>query len=389
MEYPGEGFSRVKRKKRKADIVRSRWWVAVQCLAVCLAVAGFLWVALVWGWPYLALSLPAAASQDKQYQRDSILLGGAPAPVISLTVTDKNTEKKAQEGFAGHRIVVHVPSRKLDYYQGDTFVKTYPVAVGKPSTPTPTGSYVISRKEVNPWWYPPKNKNKVVPSGPDNPLGYRWMEFAPLYGIHGTNTPWEIGGAVSNGCIRMREADVEELYEQVPPGTLVQIVYDVVRLQQEKDGVVTVGLYSDIYGYGYGSTAVQLEKALAEAGYKGLVSEERISKLLKEARGRQVPLLQVSRLKVNGQWVQGKAVSIDNQVLIPLWPVATVLGAEVSWHSGSDQVQVGNASVPVLVKGDILYVTLGNLQQLFGGMWLWHPQENVRELVLPGWGKKK
>ncbi len=61
-----------------------------------------------------------------------------------------------------------------------------------------------------------------MPGGPQNPLGARALYLgSTLYRIHGTNQPWTIGQAVSSGCIRMRNQDVEDLYTRVGVGTRV------------------------------------------------------------------------------------------------------------------------------------------------------------------------
>ncbi|MNN25209.1 putative L,D-transpeptidase YkuD [compost metagenome] len=95
------------------------------------------------------------------------------------------------------------------FAQGHRF-KTYPVAVGNPSTPTPVGEYKVVYKGSN--W------------GPS--FGPRWLGLnVPwgVYGIHGTNKPQSIGQHKSHGCIRMRNRDVLELYEYIPVGTKVMI----------------------------------------------------------------------------------------------------------------------------------------------------------------------
>ena len=96
------------------------------------------------------------------------------------------------------------------YYNSLQTKKIYPVAVGKPDTPTPTGIYKIITKTVN----------------PGGILGTRWMGLdipdGP-YGIHGTNNPAAIGKEISNGCIRMYNHDVEELFNLVKIGTVVTI----------------------------------------------------------------------------------------------------------------------------------------------------------------------
>jgi lipoprotein-anchoring transpeptidase ErfK/SrfK len=119
--------------------------------------------------------------------------------------------------------------RKLYLYQDGGLVKTYGVAVGQPAYPTPVGNWVILRKEVNPTWYPPNSPwakgAKPIGPGPNCPLQARamWLD-APAIGIHGTNAPSSIGSAASHGCIRMRAADVIDLYSRVFVGTPVQIV---------------------------------------------------------------------------------------------------------------------------------------------------------------------
>jgi lipoprotein-anchoring transpeptidase ErfK/SrfK len=123
------------------------------------------------------------------------------------------------------RIVVSIPDRKLVLIENGRIVKTYAVAVGAPATPSPTGTFQVVTLVPDPAWYQP---GKVVPPGPGNPLGPRWIGLSQKgYGIHGTNSPRSIGMAKSHGCIRMRNSDVEELFELVDIG-------DVVELRAEK-----------------------------------------------------------------------------------------------------------------------------------------------------------
>ena len=106
---------------------------------------------------------------------------------------------------------------------GDVF-KTYRVSTGKSATPTPAGTFKITNKIVDPPWYPPGRK--AIPSGdPKNVLGSRWLGLSePSYGLHGTIDPDSIGQSVTEGCVRLKNADVEELYSIVPEGTEVVIV---------------------------------------------------------------------------------------------------------------------------------------------------------------------
>ena len=119
------------------------------------------------------------------------------------------------------RIVVSVPDRKLVLFEGDRVLRIYDVATGKPSTPTPQGTFAIVNRVPNPTWFGPSG---AVPPGKNNPLGSRWMGLsAKRYGIHGTNVPSSIGKAASHGCVRMRKQDLEELFEMVTVGTTVEI----------------------------------------------------------------------------------------------------------------------------------------------------------------------
>jgi lipoprotein-anchoring transpeptidase ErfK/SrfK len=123
---------------------------------------------------------------------------------------------------ATRRIVVSLPDRKIALFEDGRLVKVYPIAVGKHGTPSPNGSFHIVSRVVKPTWYQP---GKVVPAGPANPLGTRWMGLGYKgYGIHGTNRPKSIGKAASHGCIRMRNQDVEDLFERVEVGDPVELV---------------------------------------------------------------------------------------------------------------------------------------------------------------------
>lgn len=96
----------------------------------------------------------------------------------------------------------------LKLFDGNRLIKTYPVAIGKMLTPSPSGEYTIINKQPN----------------PGGPFGVLWMGLSkPHYGIHGTNKPSSIGKNVSHGCIRMQNHDVLELSSLVPIGTVVVI----------------------------------------------------------------------------------------------------------------------------------------------------------------------
>jgi lipoprotein-anchoring transpeptidase ErfK/SrfK len=119
------------------------------------------------------------------------------------------------------RIVVSIPHRKLALIEDGAVKKVYPVAVGTAETPSPTGTFQIKTRLEKPTYFHP---GKVIPPGPDNPLGTRWMGLsAKGYGIHGTNLERSIGKAASHGCIRMHRRDLEELFAMVQAGDEVEI----------------------------------------------------------------------------------------------------------------------------------------------------------------------
>ena len=119
-------------------------------------------------------------------------------------------------------IVVSLEDRKLALVENGEIRKVYTVAVGKPSTPSPEGTFTIQRRVANPTYH---HDGKTVLPGPNNPVGTRWMGLSkPGYGIHGTNEPKSIGKAASHGCIRMAKADLEEFYAMVAVGDTVRLI---------------------------------------------------------------------------------------------------------------------------------------------------------------------
>lgn len=119
-------------------------------------------------------------------------------------------------------IVVDKSQNLLMLKTKEEVFKTYVVATGLNNS-TPVGHFKIINKLQNPTWF---KAGVVVPaSSPENILGTRWMGFdLPGYGIHGTTEPESLGQQVTQGCVRMRNSDVEELYTIVPVGTEVTVV---------------------------------------------------------------------------------------------------------------------------------------------------------------------
>ena len=119
------------------------------------------------------------------------------------------------------RIVVDVSARELTLYRAGKRVLSTPVAVGSPSTPTPIGRFYVNQR--------------ILPTNPNGPYGPAalgvsafsnvltgWTQGGPI-GIHGTNEPWSIGRAISNGCIRVPNATLNRVFAATLGGTPVII----------------------------------------------------------------------------------------------------------------------------------------------------------------------
>lgn len=124
------------------------------------------------------------------------------------------------------RVVIKLNQRRVYVYEGDRLKKSYPVAVGRAGWETPTGQFQVIGMVSNPGWTNPFTR-EVLPPGPDNPLGERWIAFwtdgRNAIGFHGTPDRASVGTAASHGCVRMFNEDIRELYEIVAVGTPVMV----------------------------------------------------------------------------------------------------------------------------------------------------------------------
>jgi L,D-transpeptidase ErfK/SrfK len=146
-------------------------------------------------------------------------------------------------------LVVNLPEHRLYYYPKPRkgqhrVVITYPVSIGRMDWHSPLGQTEVVAKQKHPSWYPPESIRKeharngdplprVVPPGPNNPLGDFKMRLGVgdgTYEIHGTNNPMAVGMAITHGCIRMYPEDVAALFAKVPVGTKVWLINDPVKV---------------------------------------------------------------------------------------------------------------------------------------------------------------
>ena len=160
--------------------------------------------------------------------------------VSSKYLTERNRRKWVN--YTGPEapgtIVIDPYARLLYHVTAPGQAMRFGIAVGKQGRGF-SGTAAVMRKEHYPYWAPTKNMIRRepgkyarfaggVPGGPGNPLGARALylyrgERDTLYRIHGTNQPNSIGRSVSNGCIRMINAHVIDLYQRVPVGARVVV----------------------------------------------------------------------------------------------------------------------------------------------------------------------
>jgi lipoprotein-anchoring transpeptidase ErfK/SrfK len=122
------------------------------------------------------------------------------------------------------RLVLRLRERRVYVYRQNKVQASFPVAVGKGGWETPTGNFKITHMIKDPVWEHPWT-GELIPAGPDNPLGTRWIGFwtdgKNVIGFHGTPNPESIGRAASHGCVRMFDKDAQALFEKVEVGTPV------------------------------------------------------------------------------------------------------------------------------------------------------------------------
>ena len=155
----------------------------------------------------------------------------APDPAVASPQLQLQTFASAKVHSVNPETSIHLDlkQRRISVIRAGQSIGRWPVAIGDPKTPTPTGVFRVETKLVNPQYESTKSGRVHPVTGPASPLGHRWIGFLQQgpnqFGIHGTPWPhWvKIRAAVSNGCVRMLNAHVQKLYELVDVGTPVMI----------------------------------------------------------------------------------------------------------------------------------------------------------------------
>jgi L,D-transpeptidase ErfK/SrfK len=135
-------------------------------------------------------------------------------------------------------IVVNYADQRLYHFRNGMIAATHPIGIAAEDVPTRLGLTSVVGKRRDPSWSPTPSMRATmpdlpafIPPGPENPLGSRALDLGwPGYVIHGTNRPYGIGRRVSQGCVRLYEADIVPLFEAVATGTPVRFVDQPVKL---------------------------------------------------------------------------------------------------------------------------------------------------------------
>jgi L,D-transpeptidase ErfK/SrfK len=209
----------------------------------------------------------ATLARENDMRADSRLAAGHVLRVDSRHIVPRAVDSA--------ELVVNVPQRMVFHRGNDTSMVGYPIAVGRPSWPTPTGDFTVAVLERHPTWEVPRSileesrragriQAPVVPPGPNNPLGDFWIGLSLAgIGIHATNAPASIFRTASHGCIRVHPDDIAQLFDRVEVGTPGRIIYEPVLLAVVGDAIY-LEVHRDVYRRS-GSGAGAMARTLATA----------------------------------------------------------------------------------------------------------------------------
>lgn len=189
-------------------------------------------------------------------------------------------------------ILINLPQRLLFYVAEGQPVTHYPVGLGRPDWPTPTGTFAVLSKEENPVWDVPKSIQEEmrrcgqtvktrVPPGPDNPLGQYWLGLSLAgYGIHGTIAPASIYQFRSHGCIRLHPDDIADLFGRVSIGTPGRIIYTPVLLARLTNDQIYLEVHRDVYKRG-GDPLTSVQRIAGSEGIGPLLDWPRVEEVIR------------------------------------------------------------------------------------------------------------
>jgi L,D-transpeptidase ErfK/SrfK len=224
---------------------------------------------------------PATLAADNGVDRGQPLAIGQ-----RLTIDNRHLVPRATS--TGTDIVVNLPQRMLFLFNGN--VVGVPVAVGRRTWATPIGDFRVATRETDPTWDVPasiraearrqgRSLPLTVPPGPTNPLGEFWIGLDGVsIGLHGTNAPSSIYGAVTHGCVRLHPDDIAWLFPRVKVGMTVRTVYEPILLA-EVAGRVFLEVHPDVYRRAPASI-VSVRARAAELGLEDRIDWTQASRVI-------------------------------------------------------------------------------------------------------------
>jgi L,D-transpeptidase ErfK/SrfK len=189
----------------------------------------------------------------------------------------------------GRQIIVNTGEMRLYYFRTPTQVYTFPIGMGVLDFRTPSGTFRVINKKVNPAWHIPKSLQAkygmaVMPPGEDNPLGEFKLTLSwGDYGIHGTAMPLGVGRLVSHGCTRMYPEHIKKLFPMVPVGASVEYIYEPAKIGF-RDGRVFLSVHEDIY-FNIRSMLLHVLSMLEQRGLSDQVNMTKVMQTVEEQNG--------------------------------------------------------------------------------------------------------
>ncbi|HQC29099.1 MAG TPA: L,D-transpeptidase family protein [Methylotenera sp.] len=248
----------------KQHVIWLRWFILASCLTsatlafaqpVSWQLSGNIFEYTVQAGDSLAkISARYGVSSTVLARENGLKPNAALTPEQKLQIDNRHIVPDA----LGADLLINLPQRMLYFYQDGQLKLTFPVALGKPTWPTPTGEFTVKNKIANKTWIVPisiqeemRREGKAVkthvPPGPNNPLGKYWLGLSLSgIGIHGTTAPASIYRFQSHGCIRLHPDDIEVLFNQIEPEATGNIIYAPLLLA-ESEGRIFIEAHQNIY----------------------------------------------------------------------------------------------------------------------------------------------
>jgi|GEM_PF-1085149 len=338
----------------------------------------------------------------------------------------------AQAVSGEHRIVINLPEYRLYHYIGEELVEVYSISIGHINSPTPISSatrrFEIYTKIVAPWWKSPTT-GVVMPPGPTNPLGTRWLGLMTIdkvtltgtdtweslakrygssiisilnqnklktgakivpgmvveiphsdgYGIHGTIVPNSIGTSVSLGCMRMHNAEVERLFEVLPSGKRIPVTINYAPLAERIDAL-TGEPYYEVYYDVYSRTKDKdwPEQLEAATGRIGTQLGQWVQSTLSQRFNDSILISKSPAIYNNGALIAVGAHQQDGQFFVPASIVEQMLGER--YVIFNDAHYLGSSAIEpeaVVIVNDMFYLSSEIIRQRTGKGHYYEPMLNM------------